>query len=222
MSETINITGRYSPVSQYDKSVPQFGEDVEHINVKTIYLDTALDEEEFSVPATNFLWVIDASSLTAEAEFQLNDRTQGKFPIKKGFILSGARFHKILVTSPAQSGEWIKIMTTRGMRLDVQNALLEGSTAYIAPNTGLSTKADVTVNATTKTSVCAGNSNRVEVIISNLSGTQSVRVGDTNTGAARGTLLLPESSIVLSTTAEVFVYNPGASSVDIGVSEIEK
>lgn len=108
--------------------------------------------------------------------------------------------------------------------VDVQNkAGTILATKENVPDT-LTTAADQAIVTATKTSVAAVNLNRVEVIVQNLEATggANIRVGDTNTGAARGTQIAPGGSAVLTTTAEIFVYHAKGSDLNVSVTEIER
>lgn len=93
------------------------------------------------------------------------------------------------------------------------------SVSSITPPAALTTAADVAIAATTTTQVLAVNASRKEAIISNLSANSTaVRVGDASTGAARGVEIPAGGSATLSTQAAVYVYNPSASGINIGVA----
>ena len=81
--------------------------------------------------------------------------------------------------------------------------------------------ADVSIAATTTDPVLAANTSRVEAIITNLAvNAQTMRIGDSNAGAARGIELAPGQTIVLTTTAAISAYNPGASAESLAVLEV--
>lgn len=79
--------------------------------------------------------------------------------------------------------------------------------------------ADFTTVAATKSSILAINLARHQAIIQNLDATDSVRVGDTSIGAARGLLVIAGASITLATTAEIFVF-PVAGTPIVSINEI--
>ena len=83
------------------------------------------------------------------------------------------------------------------------------------------TTADVAIAATTTTLVKAANANRREIMISNLLANGTVvRVGDASTGAARGMEIPVGGTAILSSAAAIYVYNPSAAGINIGVTEL--
>lgn len=80
----------------------------------------------------------------------------------------------------------------------------------------LVTTADVTLTAATKVTILAANSDRREALIQVDAAT---RIGDTNTGAARGVEVAAGGSIILDTTAEIFGYCAAGGTAT--VTEIE-
>lgn len=93
------------------------------------------------------------------------------------------------------------------------------NTSEVSPAT-LPTTADVTVLTTATTQVLAANTARKEAFISNPTVNGSVlRVGDASTGAARGVEIPIGGTLVLTTTAAIFIYNPKASSIVVGLAE---
>jgi hypothetical protein len=92
-------------------------------------------------------------------------------------------------------------------------------TSLVSPTT-IPSQADVSCAATSTTLVLAANSSRQDAIISNLvAGGAIVRCGDSSVGASRGIEIPVGGSVVLTTTAAIYVYNPSASAIYIGRSE---
>lgn len=89
----------------------------------------------------------------------------------------------------------------------------------IASATAITTAADVALAATATSLIKAATAGRKEIIISNL-GSNTVRVGDINAGAARGQPLEPAQSLTLNTSAAVYAYNPGAGTNAVSVIEL--
>lgn len=91
---------------------------------------------------------------------------------------------------------------------------------FAKPQT-LATVADVSLAAGATTQIAAANSSRREIHITNLPGnTQTIRIGDVNAGAARGTPVMPGDTYILTTTAAVYGYNPGAGAESVAVLTI--
>ncbi|MEQ8585939.1 MAG: hypothetical protein RLO01_01845 [Thalassobaculaceae bacterium] len=81
--------------------------------------------------------------------------------------------------------------------------------------------ADVSLAAGATTLIAAADTLRREIIITNLSSTETLRIGSASAGAARGTPLLPNGTLVLETAAAVYGYNPGAGAVLVAVNSTE-
>jgi len=117
--------------------------------------------------------------------------------------------------------------TTQTIKITVTNAKVDykptGGTISADPVIPISivTTPDVSLPATTTTVIKASNGNRNEIMISNLDPVSTLRIGDSNTGAARGTILPPLSSLTLVTQAAVYGYNPSASAILAAVLELE-
>lgn len=125
-------------------------------------------------------------------------------------------FDQVQITSA--SAQTIKVATSKDAEIEYDRS--SGDVSVIAP-TGLSDVADVALAATATTLIAAANSTRREIIITNLStDTQTLRIGTINAGAARGTPLAPGATLILSTTAAVYGYNPGAAPQSVAVSEV--
>lgn len=82
----------------------------------------------------------------------------------------------------------------------------------IAGSDSLATVADVTLTAATKVSILPVNGERSEAIIQVNADT---RIGDTNTGAARGVLVPAGGAIVLTTKAEIFGYSAAGGTATV-------
>lgn len=81
--------------------------------------------------------------------------------------------------------------------------------------------ANVAVNTVTTTQVLAASSTRKTAIISNLAANAGViKVGASTAGASRGVEVPLGGSAVLDTSGAIYVYNPQASTVNIGLAEI--
>ena len=95
------------------------------------------------------------------------------------------------------------------------------SSLTVSTPSGLDSLADVSLGAAATTLIKAINANRKEIIISNLSvNTQTFRIGDSGAAPANGVPLPPGASIVLTTLAAVYGYNPGAGAESVAVCEL--
>lgn len=85
----------------------------------------------------------------------------------------------------------------------------------------LQTDADVACGAAATTQVLPLNNNRAYARISNLLiNSEPIRVGDANTGAARGQEVVPGDSIELETVSAIYVYNPHSAAQSVGLLEV--
>lgn len=99
-------------------------------------------------------------------------------------------------------------------RIDDDRLNISGSLSVAKPSQIVSTP-DVTLVAATKTSILASNSTRDAVIIVNMDVSDAVRIGDTDTGAARGVKVDAGQSIEIKSTDEVFAYSAGTPTLSI-------
>ena len=92
------------------------------------------------------------------------------------------------------------------------NPVAETATVSVANASVIATVADVVVVAAAAAAVClAANANRMSTLITSLqANTQVVRIGDSNTGAARGIELAPGESVEIDTTAPIYAYTGAA------------
>lgn len=95
---------------------------------------------------------------------------------------------------------------------------LTATNVLITQPTVIDTVADVALGAATPTQVLAADSTRRAALISNLSGNASlIRVGDSNTAAARGAEVAPGQTITIEGTEAIWAYSPTAESVGVSV-----
>ncbi len=128
---------------------------------------------------------------------------------------------------------WIELINTGASDLTVTVAMgickiqdsrltLTGTvTTSVASGATLSDVADVAVLTTATTKVNTGSATYKSVIISNLLANAGVvRVGTSSAGAARGAEIPIGGSVTLDTQADVYIYNPNAGTVNIGVLRV--
>lgn len=85
----------------------------------------------------------------------------------------------------------------------------------------MSTVADVTCTGSATTQIVSAASTRKAIHITNLSSTNTLRIGDSNTGATRGMALGPGLTLTLTHyDGAVYAYNPGSNS-DVGITFID-
>lgn len=122
-----------------------------------------------------------------------------------GFVFPGT-FERLSISHGEGTSQEVSGLAGFG---ELKSSRVGGSLTLTSGST-IPTFADVTLVAATKTSILAANASRKEAHIGNLSAnTVSIRIGDTNTGAARGVEVLPGQTFMLDTTAEIFAYSTG-------------
>jgi hypothetical protein len=105
------------------------------------------------------------------------------------------------------------------------NVGISGGAALSAP-TSFVTAADQSIVTATATKIYTGTALTKEIFVQNLeaSGGVSMRIGDSNVGAARGILIQPQQIIVLDvgavTTGDVWCYHAKGSNATVGVQAI--
>lgn len=102
------------------------------------------------------------------------------------------------------------------------NRLTVSGAIDVSKSTVLDSLADDSIAATSTELIAAADANRRELIVTNLpTNSQTFRIGDSGAGAANGVPLVPGASLILSTTAAVYAYNPGASAESLSVVSVE-
>ena len=90
----------------------------------------------------------------------------------------------------------------------------------IAPYGTITTTADKSCAATAQTLVIAANTSRKRLVVTNpVTNTQTMRIGDNNTGAARGVELPPGGVFDEAYTGALYAYNPGAGAESLTIME---
>jgi len=216
------MPGRFYPVAFEGQAPPEFGLRANIVRVVTIPLDTALDNKRFEIGG-NFLWAINGSDLAANIEISFEDTHGDKLPFKKGSAFGGVPFSRLFISAEAQAGKSLTLLigvdeSLQGFRFE--NAISDFTSVSIAKPDGISTTADTSIAATTTSQVLAANSDRALAIITNLKANSSeIRVGDSNTGAARGIPCQPGETVTLETIAAIYVYNSDAAAQSVALAE---
>ncbi len=216
--------GHIHPVAVQRQAPQEFSLDAQDVDVRTIPLDNARTNEAFQFGAKTFMWAVDASDLNASVEVKFNHQGPTGVTFKQGMAISGIAFNTVYISHAAQSGKTITLVTinSRGRELiEVINASSAASSVTPTKATVFDTAADVSIAAASTGIPLAANANRREAFLSNTDAAIDVRVGDSNVGAARGIVLKAGQSMVLETTEEIRVHNPGASAVTLALAWTE-
>lgn len=225
--------GRVTPFDTPANAPLQYGHLSPSPKNYRIDLATARDGIEIKMGGS-FFWIYNGSGVDAEADIQFNNERSDAFTCKWGFAIEGLKFNGIFVTNSAQAGAYLDIMVC-DLPLGSLNPINTASTTTISGTVAvdiqdtdvqvnqaadnLVTVADVTVTAAAAAaSILAANAKRYSAIITSLSSnTQEVRLGDSNTGAARGIPILPGESVNIDTTAAIYAYTAAGDNQTLSV-----
>jgi len=207
--------GQYFPVPLEGQARDEFGRDSNRIGIITIPLDNAREQEELTIGGS-ILWAIDASSIGAKLTVSFQDYTSAAIPYSQGLMIRGVRYSQVYLTNTAQPGESITLMyaveTAGG--LQIENPQLDAGEVNIN-NPGsfavLSSQADATVGNSVSNVVAAAASAREVILQADSANTDTIRIGDSNIGTARGTELQPGQSIVLTTKGTISAFSDSAA-----------
>ena len=190
-----------------------------------------LDTPVFIVPANSELQFGQYGSMitnleaTGSLSIRLNGGNKTRFNEGDKYELkNGENFGDIRLINDTG----VSITVTVGIgsgNISVSNTVAVTGTVDVDEQSGatLVTTADDSIAATTTEQVLVANSLRKKAIIGNLStNTDLIRVGDSNTGAARGQEVLPGGAIELETEAAIYVYNAKGSAQSVSIVEIRR
>lgn len=216
-------TGRIYPVAFEGTARPSFGIDPAALKVKTIPLDSALENHRVEMTGT-FIYAIKASSKTVTLDLGFQDTFSDKMPFYEGQFIGGVRFDHVYVDCSAQSGGYITFIygveAEGQMRFNNPSSQFN-SVSVVRPAT-ITTTADATLVADTTTLIAAADSTRHEVLIHNLSAnTLTLRIGESAAAAARGIPLAPGQTMNLTVSGAVYAYNPAGATTDVCILEIK-
>jgi hypothetical protein len=233
--------GRHVPVSYTGEARKEYGEDAPRIGVKTIALDNTTTDKEYEMGG-NIIWVPDASDLDAKIEIKYQEQTNDPIPIQHGSFIGGPPFSRLFISWEAQASKTITLLYTRGPKqpfrienatanytgvsvtgtvdVDIQNQPIEVELEDVNTVTSV---ADYSVPATTTANIASALAGQKSIIISNLaSNTQTMRIGDSSTGATRGQPLAPGETLILDTSDDIYAYNPGGSAESLSLIRLRK
>lgn len=225
--------GRHHPITNTGTAPLEYGEGTPRIGVKTIALDTETTNKIYEIGG-NIIWVPDASSLDAKVSIRYQEETNDPIPIQAGSFIAGPSFSRLFISWAAQAGETITILYTTDSpqrRFRIENATADYTGVSVSgtvdveetDNNDYRSTADYSVPATTAAKIREISADQKYIIVSNLaSNTQTMRIGDSNVGAARGTPLAPGETLVLATSDAVWAYNPGAGAESLAITRIRK
>ncbi len=200
-----------------------FGRDEIVINKFKIELDNARESVAFDFPQSNAVWVMESSDNEAKLEIQFNMQRNSKITLQQNAVIKGFNFGKSYLTNTAQSGKYVTLVCfyiKKDSSFNIENFAKSFDEVNLVTPTDLSPFADVSAGATAKTQIMASNANRKKAVIHNHSTTDVLRVGDTNVTATKGLRLMPEQSLEMEITDEIYVYNNTAGAITVSGYEI--
>ena len=224
----IRTGGIVVPSEDSSPTSPAIGSDTPPFSVIKVALDTATTGQLLSV-AGNFVWVIQASDVTAEVDIQFNTQTGDEFPFTQGAALGVWPFQKLYLNWSAQPGKWVKLAISKSRpgaqllflnpAIAVNNVSLTGNNNGVVERPGtLKSFADVAVANATQVLILAADATRRRAQLVN-TGANAIRIGDSNTGATQGALIQSMGSITMMGDYAVYAYGSGGASSVGGVTE---
>lgn len=203
---------------------PAYGVDPNRILIVTFPLDDARDIERYFTGACNFIWALEATSLTASISLRFQSQRQSSVvPFSQGQWIKGIRFDTLFLTNTAQAGASITFFMLREGpdSIDAFNPSAAAATVNLALPTVIDTVADVSLATAATTQILPALATRHNTQVSNLSGNpREIRIGDLNTGAARGRELNPGETILIEGTEAIHGFNPHVAAMSVGVTWI--
>jgi len=166
----------------------------------------------------NFYSVISTTAATLRVGLNDGGLAVAKKATKR-YVPAGEEFQVVRIENVTAAPMTVVMEIGYGDYLDGEIQI--GGQVVVGGGDTLADQADVTVAATTTAQVLAANTARTEAWISNLSGAVTLRWGTSAAAAARGIPVAPGATVIISSSAAIYVYNPSASGVDVARLEIE-
>ena len=155
----------------------------------------------------SFIWAYKASSTGVVVDFQFNSQQADKMSFYVGTSLAGLKFSEVFVSHAAQAGGWIDFFVIdQGSGITGLNPANVFTSVTLAKPTSTGSPVAVTITAAAAAAaLVAADATRHELIVqSDPANVQDIRVGDLNTGAARGLVLQPGDVLTLKVTDTLF------------------
>jgi hypothetical protein len=185
-----------------------------------IKLDNALNEQPFRVPG-DFLYA--DSDSNGRALIKLNNTSEDPMPFIAQAMVEGLPIKNCFVSCAAQPGLVLNLWFGYQARFrPPQNAIATIGSILTPVNltkpSTIDTVADVALGAAATTQVLPADAARQSALISNLAANVDIiRLGDANTGAARGIELQPGQTATLNGTEAIHAFSPSAQSVGVAI-----
>jgi hypothetical protein len=203
-------------------SQPEFGINANIIKVRRLDLTAARDLDNLDLGGTT-IWIPRASSGGAWIDVRVNDQLRDPLRFQLGMFVRGVPFSRLYVSSDAQAGEWIDVAIVRENtwdNIEVVNPSIQFAEIDLTPATVLDTAADVVIVAAAAAAVVKAPlaTQRTAFIHSLVTNGQPVRIGDAAVGAARGMVLNPGETLVISTTEAIYGWTAAGANQTLTVT----
>jgi hypothetical protein len=211
--------GRIYPVDYPSKAAARYGDFAPTPKVYRIALDAARDGAKMGIGGS-FIWAYKASDTRAEVDIQFNNEVSDKMTFQVGSAIGGFRFAELFVSNDAQAGKWVDFwVIDQAEGINLLNPANVFTSVSLANQSTLASVADVTVTAAAAAAVVlAANADRKSALIqSQATNTQDVRLGDSNTGAARGLILAPGDTMQVDVTDDIYAYTAAGSDQKLSI-----
>jgi hypothetical protein len=160
-------------------------------------------------------FTIDTASQVGDALLSVNAASGVPIELTKGiaYDMNGA-FNQLYIRNAAQTGAKMRIFVSTETEIAPFASELD---VLGGVNGTLTDGADVSITTGATTLVLPVDANRKSATISNLLANNTVvRAGSSSAGAARGVEIPVGGSLVWENTAALYIYNPDASTINIG------
>lgn len=211
--------GRIYPVD-YPKNAPaRYGDFSPTPKIYRIDLDSARSAKKMGIGGA-FIWAYRASDTSAEVSIQFNNEMSDKMVFQVGSAIGGFKFAEVFVTHEAQAGKWVDFwVIDQAAGINLLNPANVFTSVSLAKQPTLETVADVTVTAAAAAAVVlAANADRKSALIqSPATNTQDIRLGDSDTGAARGLILAPGDTMQVDVTDNIYAYTAAGTDQTLSI-----
>lgn len=217
------MPGRLYPENYEGQAPKEFGIDANVLKTRTFNLAVARDLEQIDIGGS-CIWAVAATSLGASIDIRINDQLRDPVTFQQGMFIRGVPFSRLYVSHEAQAGETITIFFAREQ--DVRNieivnpAIAFTEVDLTKANTYVSNN-DVAMIAGATTVIQGANILRRVVYITNLAANLATLRISGNAAINRGTPLAPGETLIITTTAGIVGYNPGAVDQNVALSYTE-
>lgn len=189
-------------------------------NLQTFTFALAAGAAEQINAAGEFFRLADADGPVA---VQIEALPETEFQPGQGYqVPAGMEFDRLTVRNPGAASVTMTIVIGTGRFDDFRffaTSILD--TREQSPDT-FATGAPVTAATGAATLLAAANTARAEIIVTNDGGGKIYIGGDAAAAAGEGTPLGTDATLVLTTTAAVYVRNDTGAAVSVAVAEVER